>query len=162
MSVGTIEEGRVALEAGAKALGIAHHMLDPHLMHGLGGELKHYGAGAIVRSPLCYGLLAGRWSEETKLEPGDHRSRRWDEESLAERRRQVEELRFLVKGDVPDLATAALRFALSSPFVATVCVGARTPEQIAHAARASRDEGGSGLADDDLARITKLASGAKL
>lgn len=161
-SVVTAEEGRAALDAGAQALGITHHALDPHVLHDLAAALKQAGAGVIVRSPLCYGLLAGRWSAETKFEKDDHRSRRWDASSFAERLRQVEELRFLVKDDVPDLATGALRFALSSPFVTSVSVGARTVEQIASAAAASRGEGTkSGLGDEDLARLAKSIGIAK-
>lgn len=149
--VATAEEGRLAAQAGASAIGIVHHLLEPDVLHDLGAALKQHGCGAIVRSPLCYGLLAGTWSDATEFPFEDHRSRRWDRGALATRLAQVEEKRFLVHDDVPDLATAALRFALASPFVGTVCVGARTPEQIAHAARASREP--PYLPDVDLARL---------
>lgn len=150
-SVITTEEGRLAMEVGAGALGVAHHLLEPDVLHDLGAGMKHHGCGAIVRSPLCYGLLAGAWTEETEFPETDHRSRRWDRRALDVRLAQVEELRFLVRDDVPDLATAALRFALASPFVATVSVGARTPAQIAHAALASREP--PYLPDEDMARL---------
>jgi aryl-alcohol dehydrogenase-like predicted oxidoreductase len=150
-SVVTAEEGRAAMELGAGAIGVAHHLLEPDVLHDLGGGMKHHGCGAIVRSPLAYGLLAGAWSEETEFPETDHRSRRWDRRAFDVRLEQVEGMRFLVHDDVPDLATAALRFALSSPFVATVSVGARTPEQIAHAALASRMP--PYLPDEDMARL---------
>ena len=41
---------------------------------------------------------------------------------------------FAKEGDVADLA---LRFVLSNAFVASALVGARTPEQIRHAAKSS-------------------------
>ncbi|AKF11154.1 aldo/keto reductase [Sandaracinus amylolyticus] len=156
-SVVTAEEGRAALEVGAQAIGIAHHALDPHVLHDLTSTMKHYGAAGIARSPLCYGLLAGRWTSETKFGEHDHRSRRWDATSFAERLRQVEELRFLVRDDVPDLATAAMRFVLSSPFVATACVGARSVEQITSAAGASREK--PLLPPEDLKRVASVWNG---
>ena len=155
-SVVSAEAGRAALEAGAHALGIAHHALDPHVLRELDAALSGAGAGVLVRSPLCYGLLAGRWSADTKFDKDDHRSRRWDTASFAERLRQVEELGFLVKGDVPDLATGALRFALSSRHVTSVAVGARTVEQVTSAASASAAEGKtSALGDEDLALLAE-------
>lgn len=150
-SVATTEDARLAMEKGASALCIAHHLLEPHVLHDLGSALKDHGCGVIVRSPLCYGLLAGAWSEETEFPETDHRSRRWDRRAFDVRLAQTDDLRFLVHDDVPDLATAALRFALISPFVGTVCVGARTPAQIAHAALASRVP--PYLDDADLARV---------
>jgi aryl-alcohol dehydrogenase-like predicted oxidoreductase len=137
-SVTTLDEARAALAAGAQTLCLAHHLLDPHLLGELDTDLPSPGASVLVRSPLCYGLLSGTWSADRRFSENDHRSRRWDAASLAARVGQLEECRFLVQGEVPDLATASLRYALSSPRVASLCVGARTPEQIAHAARASR------------------------
>ncbi|MDQ3031053.1 MAG: aldo/keto reductase [Myxococcota bacterium] len=150
-SVVTTEDAKTAMEKGASALGIAHHLLEPHVLHDLGAGLKQYGCGVIVRSPLCYGLLAGAWSEETEFPETDHRSRRWDRSAFDVRLSQMDDLRFLVHDGVPDLATAALRFALISPFVGTVCVGARTTAQIAHAALASREP--PYLPDEDVARV---------
>lgn len=151
-SISSIEEGRLAIKTGAHAICLTHHLLEPDTLHELTSDLKHYGCGAIVRSPLCYGLLAGQWSKDTVFgAPEDHRSRRWDREAFLTRLDQVEDKRFLVQGEVPDLATAALRFVLSSPLVSTVCVGARSAKQIAHAAMASREP--PYLPDEDLMRL---------
>ena len=72
-----------------------------------------------------------------KFAEGDHRSERWSEEALKARLDRVEALREMAKdGDVADLA---LRVVLSNPFVTTTLVGARTPDQIRHAARVAKD-----------------------
>lgn len=159
-AIATADEARDVLRLGGKAVGLVHHLLEPHLLYELEPALKEAGAGAIVRSPLCYGLLAGIWSAETEFPPGDHRSRRWTRESFRVRIGQVEDLRFLVHDEVPDLATAALRFALASPVGSTVAVGARTVAQVAHAAAASVEP--PGLPAQDLARLQAMhrAAGA--
>lgn len=156
-SVGSVEEGRLAMKVGANAICLVHHLLEPEMLCELAADLEHHKCGAIVRSPLCYGLLSGTWSKETMfLTPGDHRNRRWDRDAFLARLDEVESKRFLVKGDVPDLATAALRFVLSNPLVVTACVGARSPQQVAHAAMASRKP--PYLPDEDLMRL--LGKGA--
>ena len=151
VGAGNADEARFALKIGANAVGVVHHLMAPDLVFDLAPSLKEFGAGLIGRSPLLHGLLAGRWTKETAFEPVDHRGRRWDRRALEARLEQVERVRFLVHDDVPDLATAALRYALSSPFVSTVCVGARTVEQVASAAAASRPA--PLLPDADLARL---------
>lgn len=153
-AVGTTDEARLALKLGASAVGVVHHLLEPHALYDLAPSLKDFGAGLIARSPLCYGLLAGRWPKEASFPKDDHRSRRWDATSLGIRYDQLERIRFLVHDDVKDLATAALRFVLSSPFVTTACVGARSPEQIAHAAATSVDE--PYLPPADMGRLKPL------
>jgi aryl-alcohol dehydrogenase-like predicted oxidoreductase len=156
IAVGSSDEALLAIKIGAQAVGIVYHLLAPHHLDVLTPMLKERSCGVIVRSPLCHGLLAGRWTKETRFPNDDHRSRRWDTRAFAKRIAQVEELRFLVHDGIPDLATAALRFALASPLVTTVAVGARTPEQAAHAAAASVEP--PYLPEADRIRVTKLVA----
>jgi aryl-alcohol dehydrogenase-like predicted oxidoreductase len=156
VSVGSADEGRVAMKVGAHAVCVPHHLLEPSIFHDLASGAKDTGTALLVRSPLCHGLLSGTWDRDKTFPADDHRSRRWDGDALRARLDQVDQLRFLVHDDVPDLATAALRFALASPFAASVIVGARTPEQIAHAAKASV-ESPPYLPDPDLARLSELS-----
>ena len=57
-----------------------------------------------------------------------------------------------MKGDVPNLAQAALRFALSHPAVSAVIPGIRTAKQVDDNAAAS----GKRLPAEDLARLHEL------
>jgi aryl-alcohol dehydrogenase-like predicted oxidoreductase len=61
-------------------------------------------------------------------------------------------LGFLVRGDVPNLAQAALRFVLSHPAVSSVIPGIRTPGQVDANAAAS----GKRLPAEDLTRLREL------
>ena len=119
-----------ALEAGAKAICVPHHMFASDLVGDLRQSLEASGAGVLARSPLAHGLLSGRWTEYRRFAADDHRHDRWTAQALAIRVRQVAQVRFLVKNEVRSLTAAALRFALDSPAVATAVVGARRPAQI--------------------------------
>ena len=155
-SVASVEDGRLAVRMGAKVLCIAHNLLAPDDFNELAGLAKDEGIGLLARSTLAYGMLAGAWTKETKFGEDDHRARRWEPEAFAARLERVEKLRFLVKEPIADLATAALRFALASPLIAGAIVGARTPEQIQHAARAS--VGMPAMSPEDLGALAKLAA----
>ncbi|MBX3251277.1 MAG: aldo/keto reductase [Myxococcales bacterium] len=91
------------------------------------------GAGLLVRSPLLHGLLTGRWTEYRQFADDDHRRSRWTTKALTLRVRQVNQLRFLVDGDVRSLTSAALRFVLANPRVGCAFLGARRPVQISPA-----------------------------
>ena len=59
-------------------------------LHDLAGDVSMAGCGVLARSPLGYGLLAGRWGESHTFAPVDHRSKRWSRASLRQRVRQTE------------------------------------------------------------------------
>ncbi len=119
-----------ALAAGAKAICIPHHLFASDLFADLQESLEDAGAGVLARSPLCHGLLTGRWTEYRRFAEDDHRRQRWSPQALAIRVRQVAQIRFLVKEQVRSLTAAALRFALDSSVVTTAIVGARRPAQV--------------------------------
>ncbi len=137
-SVGTVGEARIAMDHGAGALAFAHNLVHRRTLRELDAALRARSVGVIARSPLLYGTLSGRFDRATEFAKDDHRSERWSPEAWAKRVEEIERYRFLVTGDVPDLATGALRYVLSSPLVSCALVGAHSPEQIRHAARASR------------------------
>jgi aryl-alcohol dehydrogenase-like predicted oxidoreductase len=64
----------------------------------------------------------------------------------------VEKLGFLVRGEVPNLAQAALRFVLSHSAVSSVIPGIRTVQQVDGNSAAS----GKPLPAEDLARLHQL------
>lgn len=155
VSVGTLEEANLAIQRGAEALAFTHNLLTPDDLLDLAEPIQKSGVGVLARSPLAYGMLSGTWDEKKTFPETDHRSRRWSEASFKTRLSQVEAVRFLVREGTPDLATAALRYALATPIVSTALVGARTPQQIQHAVAALPDEGPY-FTEDELERLATM------
>ncbi len=124
------EVAEKALEAGAKAICVPHHIFASDVVEDLREAVEGAGAGVLARSPLCHGLLTGRWTEYRRFATDDHRNDRWTPQSLAIRVRQVATLRFLVKEQVKSMTSAALRFVLDHPSVTTAILGARRPAQV--------------------------------
>jgi aryl-alcohol dehydrogenase-like predicted oxidoreductase len=108
--------------------------------------------GILARVPLERGVLTGRFKNATEFAQKDWRKGVFSEEGLAQTHAAVDKLDFLVKGDVPNLAQAALRFILSNPAVSTVIPGIRTVKQVEDNLAVS----GSALAESDLAQLRKL------
>jgi aryl-alcohol dehydrogenase-like predicted oxidoreductase len=152
--VGTALEARLALSAGAQALGLVHNVLASDLLDDLVADLAVSGAGVFVRSPLAYGLLAGAISVQSPFAEADHRARRWDQAALERRLAAVGQLGFLVRGAIRTPAEAALRFVLANEAVTSCAVGARSPAQIASAAAAAT--GAPYLPEEDRARIPQV------
>jgi aryl-alcohol dehydrogenase-like predicted oxidoreductase len=156
-SVGTVEEARLALEQGAQVLCLVHNLVHRDALAELAPLLTERGVGVLARSPLLYGVLSGRFGADTTFAIDDHRSQRWTPDTWKRRLAEIERYRFLVDADVPDLATGALRYVLSSPLVGAALVGARSPEQIRHAAQASRTP--PYLPPDHAAKIAEMSLG---
>ncbi|MEC7526488.1 MAG: aldo/keto reductase [Myxococcota bacterium] len=156
VSCGDAEEARLAIAAGAQAICLTYNLLRPSVLEDLATDLAVNGCGVLARSPLMYGMLSGQWHESRVFGEEDHRKRRWATEAFLERLRHVAAMRFLVGDQHPDLATAALRYVLSSPQVTSAIVGARRPPQIDHAVDAA--SGPPWIDDDDMVRFRKVAS----
>ncbi|MBW2464556.1 MAG: aldo/keto reductase [Deltaproteobacteria bacterium] len=153
-SVSTPEGARLALEAGADVLCMTYNILASDDLHDLAADIAKAEASVIARSPLMYGLLAGRWAEYRSFPRTDHRRDRWSAQALRARIRQVDKLRFLVHGEVASLAEASLRYVLANSLVRCALVGARTPAQIESACAASSDT--QYLPDEDLVKIPQV------
>ncbi len=87
--------------------------------------------GVIARGALAMGILAGRFTSETRFPEGDFR-RNWHEKpderrTFLEDLDKVERLRALTNGRA--LSQLALRFIIDHPAVTTVIPGARSPKQ---------------------------------
>jgi len=100
---------------------------------------KQAGVGIIARVPLASGLLSGRYDENTRFAPDDHRSynRHGEAFDVGETfsgvpydvgLNAVKALREVAGEDRP-LAEFALRWVIDQPGVSTVIPGARNPEQ---------------------------------
>src|SRR5260370_33763990 len=98
---------------GAEVIEIAYSLMHASELHHLAGEVMVAGAGVLARSTLAYGLLAGTWSKDREFLAGDHRADRWTKPEFERRIEQLASIRFLVRGDVRTLRSAASRFVLS-------------------------------------------------
>lgn len=151
VSVGDQDRARMALAAGADALCMVYNLLESDDVHDLAAEIAVADACVLARSPLAYGLLSGSWHEEMRFPQRDQRARRWTPEQMRVRVRRVNELRFLVKGEVTSMAAAAIRYVLANRLVASAITGARTVPQLEEIARAA--DGPPFLPELDLARL---------
>jgi aryl-alcohol dehydrogenase-like predicted oxidoreductase len=108
--------------------------------------------GIIARVPLERGILAGRFTEPSAFAKDDFRRRMFSDAALAPLNAAIDKLGFVVRGNVPNLANAALRFVLSHPAVSSVIPGIRTAQQVDDNGAAS----GKPLPAEDIARLHEL------
>lgn len=159
VSAGDDLVARLALEKDAEVIELAYNLIHSIDLHRAAGDVLVTGAGVIARSPLAHGMLSGVWTKEREFGEGDHRAERWTKLELERRLDQLEVLRFLIKGDIPTLRGAAVRFVLANPIVSTVALGPRTIEQLEQLVR----ETGMGpryVPDDQLMRLPRVLSKA--
>jgi aryl-alcohol dehydrogenase-like predicted oxidoreductase len=111
----------------------------------LPASLEHEVA-VIVRVVFDEGSLTGKFTEETTFRPGEFRSQYFAGDRMARTVRRVEKLRKIIGSAEPDLATAAIKFALKPAAVSTVITGIRDEQQ----ARANCEVGGQKPMSDEL------------
>lgn len=154
VSTSDVTSARAAIAMGADVLCVPHNILASDLLMDLSSDLALRPVGILARSPLAYGLLADTWTRDQAFGATDHRSHRWSQEGLHQRLKHVESLRFLVHGETSSLADAAIRYVLANPAVGSCVLGARSPAQIASAARLA--VGPPYLDENDLVRIPQI------
>lgn len=86
--------------------------------------------GVIVRVVFDESALTGKFGAGTKFAADDFRNNYFAGDRLERVVRRVEKVRETVGDREPDLATAALKFALKPSAVSTVIPGMRNPEQV--------------------------------
>jgi aryl-alcohol dehydrogenase-like predicted oxidoreductase len=85
--------------------------------------------GVIVRVAFDEGSLTGKFTEETQFAPDEFRSSYFAGDRLARTVRRVEKIQKVIGSAEPDVATAALKFALKPKAVSTVIPGMRNVHQ---------------------------------
>ncbi len=90
-----------------------------------------YGTGVIVRIPLLFGFLSGKFNSTSTFGDNDHRRFNLSPEKLAGYLRALESYQ-PVFNRYPDYSTAqlSLRFCISHPACHTVIPGSKTPVQV--------------------------------
>lgn len=109
------------------------------------------GYGVIARMPLQFGLLAGKYTPDTRFAADDHRSFRLHPALLARSLKSLEPIWPLASELNISPVTLSLRYILSFPEVSTVIPGIRTPEQAADNVRDVR-----ALPDSVVEKIRKI------
>jgi aryl-alcohol dehydrogenase-like predicted oxidoreductase len=90
---------------------------------------KEANVGVIVRVAFDESVLTGKMTKETKFAEGDFRNNYFAGDRLARAVERTEKVRAAVGSAEPNLATAALKFALKPDAVSTVIPGIRNVSQ---------------------------------
>jgi aryl-alcohol dehydrogenase-like predicted oxidoreductase len=153
VSLEKTEDGIVAIETGKPdTLQVVYNILHQDPEEKLFPLAQKENIGILARVPLERGVLSGRFKSTTEFAQKDWRRGVFSEEGLAQTQAAVEKLGFLVKGEVQNLAQAALRFILSNFVVSTVIPGIRTVKQVEDNVAVS----GKTLPGEDLVRLLQL------
>jgi aryl-alcohol dehydrogenase-like predicted oxidoreductase len=158
VSASSLAQARAALDGGTEALAMPLHLLGADELDALRGEIADKNVGFFATSPLLHGLLADRFSASHVFPAHDHRSLRWTREGLRVRLRHVAALRYLVGGDVPNMAAAGLRYVLAQPEVTSACIGPRTVKQLEDLLQHAGEP--PYLSADALARLPQILAAA--
>jgi aryl-alcohol dehydrogenase-like predicted oxidoreductase len=100
-------------------------------------QLARDGVGLVARESMANGFLAGVFTRDTVFPAGSLNSRYPREEIIARVDAAEAYRRVLVRGDVPNLATAANRWVLDNPAFSLVLSGSKNLPEFLDAARAS-------------------------
>ena len=146
-------DGIVAIETGKPdTLQVVYNILHQDPEEQLFPLAQQEHIGIIARVPLERGVLSGRFTSTAEFAQRDWRRGVFPDEALMQVHAAVEKLQFLVEGEVPTLAQAALRFVLCHPAVSTMIPGIRTVKQAEDNAAAS----GKPLPAADVKRVQEL------
>jgi aryl-alcohol dehydrogenase-like predicted oxidoreductase len=118
---------------------VRYNLLEREAEQALFPNAMQHGIGVIVRIPILFGLLAGKFTRESTFGEDDHRSMNLSPEKLEKYLAELEALKPLFDAH-PDetMAQVSLRFCISHPACHTAIPGAKTPRQVADNSRASQ------------------------
>ncbi|MGE0680202.1 MAG: aldo/keto reductase [Candidatus Binatia bacterium] len=153
VSLEKTSDGLVAIETGKPdTFQVVYNILHQDPEEQLFPLAQRENIGILARVPLERGVLSGRFKSTAEFAQKDWRRGAFSEDGLAQTHAAVKRLGFLVKGDIPTLAQAALRFILSNPVVSTVIPGIRTVKQVEDNIAVS----GKALPPEDLVQLRAL------
>lgn len=117
---------------------VRYNLLERDAEQTLLPKARQYGLGVIVRTPLLFGLLTGKFTRQSTFGDDDHRRMNLSFEKLDGYLARLEQLQPLFDR-YPDqtMAQVSLRFCTSHPACHTSIPGGRTPEQVADNCAAS-------------------------
>jgi len=108
---------------------LIYNIFSQEAQEGLFQEAARANVGVIVRVPFDESSLTGKLTDSTQFAEGDIRSAYFAGDRLIRTVNRVGAIEKEIAGAEPDIATAALKFALKPPPVSTVIAGIRNPAQ---------------------------------
>lgn len=110
---------------------VRYNLLEREAEKELFPRAEKYGIGVIVRIPILFGLLSGKFSRQSTFGEDDHRRFNLAPEKLDSYLQNLEKMQPLFDR-YPDqsMTQLSLRFCLSHPACHAVIPGAKTPEQV--------------------------------
>jgi aryl-alcohol dehydrogenase-like predicted oxidoreductase len=110
---------------------VRYNLLEREAEKELFPKAQQYGIGVIVRIPILFGLLAGKFTRESRFGEDDHRRHTLSPEKLDEYLTAMEKLQPLYdRYSDQTMAQVSLRFCTSHPACHLAIPGAKTPEQV--------------------------------
>ncbi|MBZ0199363.1 MAG: aldo/keto reductase [Ignavibacteriaceae bacterium] len=112
-------------------LQVRYNMLEREAEKVLFPKAMEYGTGIIVRIPILFGLLAGKFTRESRFGDNDHRRINLSTEKLDKYLTQLEAINpFFETHKEYTMAQLALGFTISHPACSVAIPGGKTPEQV--------------------------------
>lgn len=110
---------------------VRYNLLEREAEKVLFKKSEEYGIGVIVRIPLLFGFLTGKFNKDTKFDPEDHRSMNLSPEKLSNYLKQLDKMQPLYD-KYPDQTKAqlALRFCITHSACHVAIPGAKTEKQV--------------------------------
>jgi aryl-alcohol dehydrogenase-like predicted oxidoreductase len=110
---------------------VRYNLLEREAEKELFPKAQEHGIGVIVRIPILFGLLTGKFNRQSRFGDDDHRRHTLSPEKLEEYLNKLEEIQPLYDR-YPDqtMAQVSLRFCITHPACHLAIPGAKTPEQV--------------------------------
>lgn len=131
VSVRTANDGLLALQKhNFDSIQVAYNLIDQRpLQNGLLDIARDKNICLVVKAPLCFGFLTGKYSIDSEFDKDDHRKGY----SIEQRNKWVNtanQYQFLCNKYTRSRAQASLKFCLSHPGVTVVIPGMKTIQQV--------------------------------
>jgi len=130
---------------------VRYNLLEREAEKVLFKKSQAYGIGVIVRIPLLFGFLTGKFTQDSTFDAEDHRSMNLSPDKLKTYLSQLEKMQPLYD-KYPDQTKAqlALRFCITHPACHVAIPGAKTEQQVLDNIKAS-DLGG--IPEEDIPNV---------
>ncbi len=117
---------------------VRYNLLEREAEKVLFHKAQQYGIGVIVRIPLLFGLLTGKFNRDTRFGENDHRRMNLSSKKLYRYLTKLDDLEPVFE-EHPGFSKAqvSLAFCLNHPACHTVIPGGKTPEQVIDNCRAA-------------------------